>query len=282
MTDELRAVTTKRAPGTRPWPAAFAAGSLLLALLLFGCAAPRRLNSSNSRPFDFVKDTFAFANELVWDYQFDAEGKWVARKRAPKPDYTLHCFVVARCARQFFQNARFDPGLPIVDEAAYRRLIRRVAGSNPRKPLPEQKKIVIPGYSDLREFSAAQAAGLKAECGGAWESYFQRGHWRMIFPFRRHHQQRVAEQILTDLKIDAPLVVHLVRFPQLTINHAVIIYEARASEREIQFTIYDPNDPSRPGTLTFDRSSRSFILPPNHYFPGGRVDVYEIYRGCLY
>jgi hypothetical protein len=282
MKHELRAVTTKRTPGFRTPPASFLAGSLLLVLLLSGCAAPRPLHSVDQRHFDFARDTFAFANELVWDYHLDAQGRWVARKRETKPDYTLHCFVVARCARQFFISARFDPRQPVADEAAYRRLIRRVAASNPREPLAEQKKIIIPGYADLREFSSAQASLLKAECGGAWRSYFQRGHWRMIFPFTRRNQERVAGRILRDLEVDAPLVVHLVRFPQLTINHAVVVCEARATEKDMEFTIYDPNDPSRPGTLTFERASRSFKLPANHYFPGGRVDVYEIYRGCLY
>ncbi|MBI3877007.1 MAG: hypothetical protein HY300_13810 [Verrucomicrobia bacterium] len=141
---------------------------------------------------------------------------------------------------------------------------------------------MIPGFSDLHSFSETNAGLLKTECGGAWQSYFQRGHWRMIFPFSRRHQERMANQLVPDLKQNRPPVVHVVRFPSLAINHAVVIFDAQESEREVQFAVYDPNDPRQPATLTFDRASRTFSLPRNDYFAGGRVDVYEIYRDALY
>ena len=37
--------------------------------------------AKNPRPFEFPHDTFAFANELVWDYYFDADGKPLADPR---------------------------------------------------------------------------------------------------------------------------------------------------------------------------------------------------------
>src|SRR5687768_7870870 len=133
-----------------------------LALLLAGCAsAPKH---SFSRPFTFRQDTFAYANELVWEYQFDdATGKTSHRQREPEPKYTHHCFVVARAAKQFFQNARFDPSLSRVDAEAYRELIRRVIGVSPRKVLPEARRIVIPGYTNLFDFSSAWEDVLQAE-----------------------------------------------------------------------------------------------------------------------
>src|SRR5262249_38046612 len=159
-------------------------------------------------------------------------GKWVHNRREPEPDYTHHCFVVARSARQFFENAKFDPTQPIAGEADYRRLISRVVSVDPSHPLPDSKKIVIPGYANLHEFSAAQEHLLKAQCGGAWQSYFQRGHWRIMFPFSRAHQERTAKQFLTDLRENRPPVVHVIRFPQLTINHAVLIFDAKETEKE--------------------------------------------------
>ena len=248
--------------------------------LLCGCATHH--DFVGSRPFDFQKDTFSYANELVWEYHFDANGKWVHQKREPEPDYTHHCFVVVRSARQFFQFARFEPDLPIADEAAYRNLIRRVVSVDPARALPESKRIVIPGYPDLRAFSLAQEKLLEAECGGAWHSYFQRGHWRMIFPFNRKSQAGTAERLITDLKQNRPPVVHIVRFPQLTINHAMLLFDSTETGKEIRFMAYDPNAPDKPATLTFDRASKTFSLPANDYFPGGRVDVYEIYRSWDY
>jgi hypothetical protein len=34
--------------------------------------------------------------------------------------------------------------------------------------------------------------------------------------------------------------------------------------------------------LTFDRATRTFSFPFNDYWPGGRLDVYEIYRSWKY
>jgi hypothetical protein len=123
---------------------------------------------------------------------------------------------------------------------------------------------------------------LKAESGGAWQSYFQRGHWRMIFPFSRTHQENTARALVNSLKQNRPPVVHLVRFPQLSINHAVVLFDVAETETEIRFAAYDPNKPEKPTTLTYDRARRTFNLPANDYFIGGRVDVYEIYRSWCY
>jgi hypothetical protein len=251
----------------------------MAALLFSGCVSRPFIGS---RPFDFQKDTFAFANELVWEYHFDENGKWVHQRREPEPDYTHHCFVVARSARQFFQNAKFDPSLPMADDATYRKLIRKVVSVDPARALPDEKKIIIPGYADLREFSEAREKDLKAECGGAWESYFQRGHWRMIFPFSRAHQAATAKRLVADLEQNRPPVVHVVRFPQLTINHAILLFDAEETPTNIVFSVYDPNKPDSPKSLVFDRASRTFTFAGNDYWPGGRLDVYEVYRSWDY
>lgn len=262
-------------------------GLALLALIGFlltfcGCATSRQIHPANSRPFSFQTDTFGYANELVWEYGFDANGKWKGHPRQPKPDYTHRCFVVARSARQFFQFARFDASLPKADEATYRKLIRRVVARDPQRNLPDSERIIIPGYANPREFSVGEEHLLKAECGGAWRSYFQRGHWRMIFCFSREHQRKTADSLIGKIRHNRPPVVHIVRFPQLTINHALVLFDVTETEKEIQFAVYDPNKPEKPSRLTFDRATKTFSFPANDYFPGGRVDIYEIYRSWLY
>src|SRR5206468_12517816 len=127
----------------------------VLAVVLTGCtSAPRALNGS--RPFYFERDTFAYANELVWEYRFDERGRWTSKPRQPKTEYTHHCFVVARSAKQFFLHARFDPDRPVTDSETYRQLIRTVVSISPHKELPDGERIVIPAYANLREFSQAQ------------------------------------------------------------------------------------------------------------------------------
>ena len=259
--------------------------SLILCLLLMwltGCATAPHGTNGTSRHFDFAKDTFAYANGLVWEYRYDANGKWTTRRREPKPSYSQHCFVVSRSACQFFENAVFNPGRPKVDEATYRRLVRRLVSTNLRAPLPEPDKIIFPGYANLRTFSQEHEEMLKAECGSAWQCYFQRGNWRVVFPFSRHQQEQVAQLLQQELQEKAVAVVHLVRFPQLSINHAVLMFEAKANPREVQFITYDPNEPEKPTIITFDRATRTFSLPSNAYFQGGRVDVYPIYDRWMY
>ena len=258
--------------------------ALFLAVLALagGCATRPTNRSEHGRQFDFARDTFAYPNELVWEYRYDDQGKWTTRRRDIPPSYYQHCFVVSRSACQFFENAVFAPERPQADEATYRWLVRRLIATNPRKPLPASRKIVFPGYPDLRSFSRAHERLLKAECGGAWQCYVQRGNWRMIFPFSRHQQEHVAEQVQQELQTKGVTVVHLVRFPQLSINHAVLIFRANVSPQTIEFVTYDPNTPERPTVITYHKNTRTFSLPPNTYFPGGRVDVYPIYDRVMY
>ena len=256
---------------------------IVLGWLLAGCAGPPKASVPFSRPFAFPQDTFAYPNELVWAYRFDpATGEMEHQRREPPATYAHHCFVVARAARQFFQHARFEPDRPVADEATYRRLVRAVVSLSPRREQTGAEKIVIPGYANLRIFSQAHERLLKEECGGAWQSYFQRGHWRMIFPLSRRHQERMAGQLVAAWRRNLPPVVHVVRFPSLTINHALVLMGVVETETAIEFATYDPNSPERATQLIYDRQTRTFHFPRNHYFTGGRVDVYEVYHRLNY
>jgi hypothetical protein len=242
-------------------------------------SAKKSNDGAGGRRFEFARDTFAFANELLWNYQFDsATGKTVFRRREPKPAYTHRCFVLARAARQFFCHARFDAAQNPAGDDACRQLIRQVVSRNPRASCPDEKQIVIPGYAGLREFSRAREPLFKAECGGAWQSYFLRSHWRMIFPIPRAHQARTAAQLSAALEQNRAPIIHLVAFPSLTINHGMVLFGAVQTATGVEFQAYDPNNPEQQVQLTFERASRTFFLPANSYWPGGKLNIIEIYR----
>ena len=233
--------------------------------------------------FQFDRDTFAFANELVWDYRLDpGAGTMTTFCNDPPPAYTHRCFVMARSARQFWHHARFDPSLPVADAPTYRRRIREVVSRSPRRTCPPAERIVIPGYDGLRSFSAAQEPLLKAGCGGAWQSYFVRSHWRMVFPVHRWQQERTARRLAKRLAAGTPAIIHIFQFPRVTINHGIVLYDVAETPSALRFAAYDPNVPSRPAELSYDRAARAFILPRNHYWAGGRVKVVEVYRGWLF
>ncbi|HTV63808.1 MAG TPA: hypothetical protein VMH30_14700 [Verrucomicrobiae bacterium] len=256
------------------------------------CMAPKI-----PRRFDFGRDTFAFANELLWEYRLESgkggdweSGKWKATddagrqkmsfcRREPKPDYAHRCFVLTRAARQFLYHARFDGARAIIPDDGYRGLIRAVLSRNPREPSAEP--VVIPGFGGLREFSMGREQLLKAECGGAWRSYVLRSHWRMVFPISRQHQRRIAAELVKKIRGDLSPIVHLVKFPSLTINHGMILFDVRETETEIQFAAYDPNLPEKPATLAFYRGKGSFYLPANSYWAGGELNIIEIFRNWI-
>src|SRR5258706_6188351 len=231
---------TWHAPGSTTRPSTKSlVGMLFFLVLLLGCASPHQLPSASRPPFNFETDTFAFPNELTWTYEYDAKGKWTTHTRKPKPAYSQHCFVIARSTRQFYLNARFEASQPVADQATYRRLIQKVVSSNPRKGRSDAEKIVIPGYLNLRSFSQAQENLLKAECGPAWQSYVQRGHWRIVFPFTRRHQQNTARVLLAEIEYGRPVVAHFGRFPQLTNNHPLVVFGATTQKKESQFLAYN-------------------------------------------
>ncbi len=240
--------------------------------------------TQHDRPFRFERDTFAFAHELVWQYRFDpVTGAMTTFRTAPPPSYYHRCFVMVRTVRQFFYHARFEPGRPALETALYCPLIRQVVSRNPRQgsAAPEQR-VVLPGYDGLRSFSQAHEPLLKDQCGAAWQSYFLRSHWRMVFPVWARHQEQTARRLARSLRQGRVVIVHLFRFPRITINHGLLLYALAESEREIQFAAYDPNIPAHPVQLTYDRARRAFCFPPACYWAGGTVSVIEIFRGGLY
>lgn len=236
-----------------------------------------------SRRFEFDRDTFAFANDLVWEYRDGVVSQMmVSRRGAAERAYTHRCFVMVRSARQFFYHARFDGGLRVADEESYRRLVHQVVSRNPRTACAETRRVVVPGYDSLREFSQAQAAVLKGNCGGAWQSYVLRSHWRMILPVSRRHQERMAAQLVRSLRERGAVILHLFRFPRLTINHGILLYGLAETDNGLKFSAYDPNCPDQPAELNYHRADRTFYFPRTRYWSGGPVNAVETFCGWLY
>ncbi|MBU6410823.1 MAG: hypothetical protein KGJ60_00840 [Verrucomicrobiota bacterium] len=230
------------------------------------------------RPFQFERDTFAFPHELVWQYRFDpVTGAMTTFHSNPPPTYYHRCFVMARSTRQFFYHARFAPERPPVEPEVYRPMIRELVARNPRWACAASERVEIPGYEDLRSFSRAHEALLKAELGGPWQSYFLRSHWRMVFPILRRFQERMAQQLKLSLSQRGLSLVHLFRFPRITINHGVALYALNESEQTMEFEAYDPNIPEHPVKLVYERARRVFTFAPSRYWGGGDLNVVEIF-----
>jgi len=238
---------------------------------------------SPARRFQFERDTFAFPHELVWKYHFDpATGAMTTYKAEPPPTYYHRCFVLVRATRLFYDHARFAPELPPADTETYRKLVRQVIARSPRRTCAAAERIVIPGFDCLRALSQTHETVLKAECGAAWESYFLRSHWRMIFRVYGRFQQKMAEKLKRSLARRGVSLVHLFRFPRITINHGVVLYRFIETEQEIEFTAYDPNIPEHPVKLIYEKKRRVFTFAPNIYWGGGVLSVMEIFTDFPY
>jgi hypothetical protein len=234
------------------------------------------------RAFDFYADSFSYPNELIWEYQYDpGTGKISTRKNDPPPRYAHHCFVVVRSARQFFLHGVFQPDRPATDTDGGQKIIRSITTRSASRPSAPAGRVPIPGFANLRQFSAAQPDLLRQNCGSAWQSYAQRGNWRMILPFTRSGQAGTAVELETALAAGRLPIIHVVTFPRLTINHVVLIFGVSATDAGLEFHCYDPNICEKPILLAYDRAGRTFIFPRTHYFPGGKVNVYEIYQGLF-
>jgi hypothetical protein len=255
----------------------------LLALavaLVAGCGAHAAPPPGSA--FRFATDTFAFPNETVWEYRPDPVTKTMEWwKRPERPPFALRCGSVARAARQFRLHARFLPDRPEADAEAYRRMIDAVLATDPRRKTPLPVPIDVPGYADLRSFSAAHAGLLKDALDEPGPSYAQRGNWRMIFPFTARHQRAEAERLAAELARGELPVVHVLRFPALTLNHLVLVYAVERTAAELRFSIYDPNEAEKPLALVYDRGARVFVFPQTPYYPGGPVRVYEVYDAII-
>jgi hypothetical protein len=247
---------------------------LVLALVATACApTPARpaavtLPDAASVPgFTFEDDTYAFRNEIR------------ARNPGVKGLYANYCFVLARGVRQFEQFARFDPAAPRVDAGQYERLVRAVAARAPWHPaLPREERVVIPGYRSLREFSAAQEAAVKAGLGGRFWTLVHWTNWRVTYkPLPPEHQLHVLDEIRRELA-DGRLVQLLVtNWPKPELNHTVIAYAYRARPGGLDLTVWDPNDPAEPGTVTFQADRQRFWATRVYDTEPGTIRVFRMY-----
>ena len=195
----------------------------------------------------------------------------------PPPTYYHRCFVMVRSTRQFFYHARFEPNRPIAEAEIYRRLIREVVARSPRRACAESERVIIPGFDGLRSFSRAHEPLLKSELGGPWQSYFLRSHWRMIFPVMPWHRERIAKKLKRSLAKRSLTLVHLFRFPRITINHGIVLYGLSETEQATEFDAYDPNIPEHSVKLVYEKQRRVFTFAPSRYWGGGPLSVVEIF-----
>lgn len=247
---------------------------LVLAVMAAACApAPGRpaaviaLDATSVPAFSFAADTFAFRNEIR------------ARNPGVEGLYANYCFVLARGIRQFHQFARFDPAAPRLDPAAYERLVRAVVSRAPwRRPLPPEDRIVIPGYRNLREFSAAEEAAVKAGLGGPFWTWIHWTNWRVTFEgLPPGHQAAVLDEIREELAAGRLVQLLVTNWPKPELNHTVVAFGYRGQPAGLELSVWDPNDPSSPGSVTFEVVHERFWATSVYDTEPGTIRVFRMY-----
>ena len=230
--------------------------------------------------FRFDRDTFAFANQTVFEYH---EGHASLRKSsATKRDaYNRHCFVMSRTAVQFKNFARFEPRSTPLDDASLAPRIRAVTRQAAwTEPLPENQRIVFPGYKDLKEMSKARRELVQLNIGHGWPSYFRISNARMMFQDGTGYQERTHARLNAALGRGELFIAFLTTYPRLSINHSVLIYKLESSLPNPgvdHYLVYDPNHPESPRDLTWSARDRAFSYQKDWDFIGGFVRVYQVY-----
>ena len=248
-------------------------------LAIFAAVAFVRADLASS-DFRFDRDTFAFANQTVFEYH---QGHASLRKSSgtKKDAYNRHCFVMSRTAAQFKKFARFDPRSAPLDDASLAARVRDVT----RQPawsqaLPENQRIVFPGYKDLKEMSKARREVVQLSIGHGWPSYFRISNARMMFQDGAGYQEKTHGHLNAALARGELFVAFLTTYPRFSINHSVLVYKLKSSSPNPgidRYLVYDPNHPESPRELMWSAHDRAFSYQKDWDFVGGFVRVYQVY-----
>jgi hypothetical protein len=235
------------------------------------------------RPLIYPDDTFAFKNETVWNYAGGTVQPETATQKAARPrQYTQRCFVLSRSIVQFWKFARFDPSQPPLDAKQLAARIRQVTARSVWLPaLAKADRIVIPGYPNLHEASAAMPGVFQANLGLGWPFYFRMGNGVIIVWVSRHMEAALNAEIWHDLQMNTPSILWIYRFPSLKMNHVIVVYSGTHDATGYHYHVYDPNYGDRFSHFDYHSATRTFSFQPVYYFKGGPVTARSIYRGLV-
>jgi hypothetical protein len=253
-----------------------------LVMVSAGCASIQPTVGAG-RPFDFQRDTFAYANELVFNYQ-DGAPATNAVPQEQEHSYTRRCFIMAAGVVQFWKHARFDPRASPVTTAELARRIRDVRDRAAWWPgEPPGQRVVFPGFASLHDLSEREGRLVRANMGAGWTTYFHLRKFPMPFEPSPEDEACLSEKLQDWLRQGHPMVVWVYNFPHVNINHAVTVFEKidPPGPHQIAFHVYDPNYTNGPRTLTYDCQTQSFSYEKTFYFPGGLVHVRPMYTSLL-
>jgi len=235
-----------------------------------------------SAGFNFNRDTLSFANWTVFSYE---NGHIVSHKNQYGHHYSRRCFVMTRTVEQFYKFARFEPKAAPIDDRELTRRIRDVTRRPPwHDPLPAEKRIVIPGYGNLRGLSQAKMGVMQQNIGLGWVVYLRVGNFRMFYEHSKEYQEKTHAELEQSLTQGEFFIGYLSDYPILHINHSVLVYKhdrTRSADGNDYYLVYDPNHPDGPRHLKWIAAKREFSFEKDREFPGGFTRVFQVYGKAM-
>lgn len=248
------------------------------AILLVFCEA----KAGPSAGFDFHRDTLSFANWTVFSYE---NGHIVSHKNQFGHHYSRRCFVMTRTVEQFYKFARFEPKAPRLNDRDLAKRVRNITRRQPwHDPSPVEKRVVIPGYTNLRELSQDRTDLIQQNIGLGWVVYLRPGNVRMFYEHSKKYQQHSHDELERTLARGEFFIAYLSDFPILHINHSVLVYKysrPRSADGSDHYLVYDPNHPDRPRHLEWLPGKQEFSFEKDREFAGGFTRVFQVYGKAL-
>src|SRR6476646_3093369 len=167
--------------------------STILSTLIMSVAACEA--NALTPPLHFKDDTAGFANMTVFEYENGIahvrRGESAQQKR-----YTRRCFVLCRTTMQFKKFARFDPHAPPLNDLDLAERIRQVTRRAAwHDTLPEDQRVVFPGYANFREMSTKRGYIVQRNIGYGWPTYWRIGNGRSLLIQGVEYQEETHENL---------------------------------------------------------------------------------------
>src|SRR5262249_10873371 len=141
-------------------------------------------------------------------------------------------------------------------------------------------RVVIPGYSSLHDLSAAEEAAVKDGLGSPVWTWWHWTNWRVVLPPVGWQQERVARESVVELQAGHLVQLLVTNLPTVELNHTVVAYDYRLQRGgDLEFVVYDPNDPYAPGIVTFRRTRQRFFAERLFDTNPGAIRAFRMYYG---
>lgn len=92
----------------------------------------------------------------------------------------------------------------------------------------------------------------------------------------------MTRETLAELQAGRPVQLLITNLPTWELNHSVVTYDYTVDPRgHVTFFVYDPNDPRKPGRVTFDRARRRFLATQVFDTRPGPIRAFRMYYSPL-